>query len=70
MPIFLLLRFDDRSPHLVLISIFLRQISDWYTLQWHSQLSFPKAAGASLATCFLRQTEGGAYNVEIPCEEL
>lgn len=31
---------------------------------------FPRPQGASLATCLLRQTGGGASGVEIPCKEL
>lgn len=35
------------------------------------QPSFPKAAGRPLLlTCLLRQNEGGASGVEIPCEDL
>lgn len=46
------------------------RISHWRTVRWHCQLSFPKAQGASPATCLLRQTGGGASGVEIPCKEL
>lgn len=30
----------------------------------------PRPQGASVATCLLRQTGGGACDVEIPCKEL
>lgn len=56
--------------HFSLFLFFLREFRTGALCTSTASCPFPRPQGASLATFLLRQTGGGASDVEIPCQEL